>query len=181
MALTANNSRILCCFVDQESARPYESALINCGVALLRARDAMHAVSLAISSQPKLAIIEIGGEAAQVDVLLDRIQTSEHLADLRVLLITDHTLPATLSKQFAAVPRRITPADLAARVRMMVTREEQTNVQHVDEFFSMWGDVVEDEFQIDETTILRTDAAGNILSARSVPEATRASRSRVEQ
>ena len=167
--------RVLCCFADQETARPYESALINCDVSSLRARHGMHAYWLANSSKPRLVIVDARIANRENDFLLNRIQGNEKLAGLRVLVISDADLPATLTKQFVAIPSRIAPAELASRVSGMVDDLDQTNTQNIDDFFSMWDGVAQNEFQLSESSYIRTDHAGEV-SVRPSQDSVRKSR-----
>lgn len=172
------NSKVLCCFADQETARPYESALVNRGVSLLRARNSMHAIWLANSSVPPLAIVDVRSTESDLDLLLTRLQGTKKLSSLRVLVITDEELPESLTGQFVAISGKITPADLAARVWTTLADLDKANAENVDEFFSMLGEVSEDDFRIDESTFIRTDDAGKTISTRSTQDTRRPSRLR---
>lgn len=173
---SSQDSRVLCFFRDKTTARPFESALMDCGVSLLRARHGMHAYWLSIASQPGLVIIDARQTNQDVDVLLSRIQTNISLADIPVWVITDEKLPITASEQFTIIPGDILATDLARRVRDLIAKMDRIRQQHVDDYFSLWDDAPATQEFKPKPPHIRTDLAGDSLSLRGKKAALRTSR-----
>lgn len=168
-ASLTNSLRVLCCFGNHDSARPYENALGESGISLLRARHGMHAYWLAIASNPTLAVIDARQMNLQNDFLLSRIANNEKLSQLPVLVITDESLPFS-SNRITTIGTEVSPTDLVKHVENLIDEVDRKRRQNIDEIFSHWDDApAEHEFSPDR--IIRTDAAGENVSSRPRQEA----------
>ena len=176
IANSARDSRVLCLFHDKTIARPFESALMDCGVSLLRARHGMHAYWLSIASEPVLMIIDARQMNPDILDLLSRVQANTRLADTAVWVIANEDLPITDSEQFAAIPGDILATNLAKRAHHLIVEKDRIQQQRVDEYFSLWDNAPATREFTPKPPYIRSDWTGDSRSKRNTHDSLRRSR-----